>query len=209
MSTPLQKQRQREQAELEKLARKKGKRLPGAPSPDTDRRLANVARYIEPILAENSRMVETHRFVSLVDVMAGNKLVPRELQAAADKFKELYLTVAGPSQGVGSYGEYQQSSPASERMLTTDRRLEARKQFMAAFRAVFGIETNEGRWVVDQQLMKLVLPAILNDEGKLTQEDIGRERTRYVGRAQVGSAGGAIILEALNRLCLHFQYKVE
>lgn len=209
MSTPLHKQRQREAAELEKAAKKKGKRLPGPPPPDIDRRLANVARYVEPILAQNSRMVETHRFVSLVDVMAGNKLVPRELQAAADRFKELYLTVSGPSQGVGSYGEYQQSSPASQRMLTTDRRLDARKEFMAAFRAVFGIETNEGRWVVDQQLMKLVLPAILNDEGKLSQADIGRERTRYTGKAQTAAVGAAVILEALNRLCLHFQYKVE
>lgn len=209
MTTPLQKQRQREEAEIEKAAKKKGKRLPGPPPPDLDKRLANVARYVEPILAQNSRMVETHRFVSLVDTMASNKLVPSELQAAADRFKELYYKVAGPSQGVSSYGEYTQSSPASQRMLTTNSRMEARKQFMAAFRAVFGVETNEGRWVADQELMRLVLPAILSDGNELSQADIGRTRTRYTGRAQVGSAGGTVILEALTRLSLHFQYRVE
>lgn len=207
--TRLERQRQREQVDVEKQAKTKGKKLPGPPRPDLDARLANVARYVEPILAQNSRMVETYRFVSLVDTMAGNKLIPRELQAAADTFKELYLTVAGPSQGVGSYGEYAQASPPSQRMLTTNDRMEARKRFMAAFRAAFGVETSEGRWVIDQQLMKLVLPAILNDGKELSQADIGRARTRYSGRAQCGAAGGVVILEALTRLCLHFGYRVE
>lgn len=209
MSTALQKQRQRDQAEIERQAKKKGKRLPGPPPPDLDVRLAQVARYVEPILAENSRMVETYRFVSLVDTMAGNKLIPRELQAAADTFKELYLKVAGPSQGVGSYGEFQQASPASQRMLTTNERMDARKRFMAAFKATFGVETAEGRWVVDQQLMKLVLPAILNDGKELTQAEIGRARTNYSGRAQTAAVGAAVILESLTRLSLHFGYRVE
>lgn len=202
-------QNARQEKEIEQAAKKKGKRLPGPPPPGVDARLAQVARYVEPILAENSRMVETYRFVSLVDTMAGNKLIPRELQAAADTFRELYLKVAGPSQGVGAYGEVQQSSPPSQRMLTTDDRLKSKTRFMAAFRAVFGVETSEGRWVMDQQLMKLILPAMLNDEGKLSQMDIGKARTRYTGRAQSAAVGAAVILEALTRLSLHFGYRVE
>lgn len=209
MATALEKQKAREAAELERQAKRKGSKLPGPPRPDLDSRLATVARHVEPILAANSRMVETYRFVSLVDTMAANKLIPAELAQAAERFRELYLTVAGPSQGVGSYGEYQQASPASQRSLTTDRRLHAKRQFMAAFRAVFGVETNEGRWVADQQLMKLILPAILKDDRNYSQADIGRERTRYTGRAQCGAAGGSVILEALTRLSLHFQYRVE
>jgi len=184
-------------------------RLPGPPPPDLDARLAYVARWVEPILAQKEQRVETHRFVTLVDVLASNKLIPAELQMAADRFRELYLKCIGPSQGVSSYGEYTQSSPASQRMLTTDAKMRARDEFMAAFRAAFGVETREGRWHIDKQLMKLVIPALLSDYKEITQADIGRERTRYRGKAQVGSAGGAVILEVLQRLCLHFGYTTE
>lgn len=209
MITPLQKQRQRDQAEIERQAKKKGKRLPGPPPPDVDARLANVARYVEPILAANSNMVETHRFVSLVDLMASKKVIPSELAQAAERFRELYLVAIGRSQGVSSYGEFQPGAPSSQRMPTTDKKMWARKELEKAITAAFAVRTNEGRWVVDQQLWNLIYPALINDGKNITQADIGRQRTKYEGRAQVGSAGGTVIMEALVRLSLHFGYRVE
>ncbi|MCK9549199.1 hypothetical protein [Aquamicrobium sp.] len=219
MSTPLQKQRQREAAELEKAARKKGKRLPGPPPPDLDVRLAQVARLVAPILHANASIrgpnaptdpvVETHRFVSIVDLMATNKLVPAELAAAADKFKELYLKSIGPSRGVAGYGEFFQASPASQRMPTNQSMMDASKEFAAAIKATCWVETNEGKWVPDKELMRAVLPAVLFDTKGMSQADIGRLRTRYTGRAQVGAAGGTVLIEWLTRLCFHFQYRCD
>lgn len=182
----------------------------------TPEQLASVARQLETIIAaetvnpdtgEVSTIEKQTRVASLVDLMSKDGQLAMELTRAADTFRELFLTALGPSKGISSYGEYSQAAEPSSRMPATQHQLDAHAKLKQATVAAFGVVRQDGRWAVDEQLMQLVIPAMLSDKKNVTQGNIGQQRTRYTGSAQVRSAGGAIVHEVLERLSLHFQFR--
>jgi hypothetical protein len=210
--TPLEKQRAREAKELEAAARSRGRLPPGPPLPaDFEVRCREIARYVEPILHANAQLrradegvAEAYRVVTLFEKMG---VTDGELVRAVETMREYYWTWVGRSSGVSSYGDFVQAAPASERSGTTDRRIKARLRLERCIKAMFSVETADGGRVWDMELADLVIPALFNSQKGLTQADIGRLRTRYAGRAQVGAAGGAVILEAVIRLALHLRIR--
>jgi hypothetical protein len=135
-------------------------------------------------------------------------MLPIDLWHAADRFRELYFKAVGRSHGVSSYGDYELGSPTWARCLTTDDQMHAAEQFRAAAVAMFGVfRAEDKKWTLDEELMKLVIPAILSDKKETTQAAIARARSAYSGKAQVGASGGTIVAEALHRLSLHFRFR--
>ncbi len=245
MSNQLQRQRQRNEVEVERvldgmrvrrgervrqLADKHGSeyaakvliaaegartRLRAPRPPATREQLAILSRQLEVIVSAKSKdahgkeqtIVQTERAISLVDQLQRDSMIPFELHRAGEFFAELFWTAQGRSHGVSTYGDYMQSSPASQRSLTTDRQMKAYDRFKAAAFAVFGTPRQDGRLAFDEQLFALVMPALLSDKKSVTQSSIGAARSAYTGRAQKPAAGGQVVVEILHKLCLHFQYK--
>lgn len=189
-------------------------RLRAPLTPATQAQLAVVARQLEII--RNPEQVHTpdkpadeltKRAISLVDVMSKDGQLSFELTRAAERFKELFFESLASSKGVSSYGEYSAASEPSTRILTSDKRMKAYAELKQASVAAFGVIRQDGRWALDEQLMQLVVPAILSDKKNITQGSIGQQRTRYVGAAQVRAAGGVVVYEVLQKLSLHFQFR--
>jgi hypothetical protein len=182
----------------------------------TQEQLATVSRHLETILAaetvnpetgEVSTVEQTKRVASLVDLMGKDGQLTMELTRAADTFRELFLTALGPSKGISSYGEYSAASEPSGRLPATDSQMKAKQKLEAATVAAFGVKNNEGRWVVDEQLMHLVIPAMLSDKKTVTQGHIGEQRGRYTDKAMMRAVGGTVVHEVLERLSLHFAFR--
>ena len=182
----------------------------------TAEQLATVARQLETIIAAEHKNPETgevhtveqtKRVASLVDLMGKDGQLAMELTRAADTFRELFLTALGSSKGVSSYGEYSAASEPSGRLPATQHQLDAHAKLKHAAVAAFGVVRQDGRWALDEQLMQLVIPAMLSDKKNVTQGNIGQQRTRYTGSAQYRAAGGTIIHEVLERLSLHFAFR--
>ena len=220
-STRLERQRARDEAEIERHVQGRAlhqayltQRLRIARPPATQSQLAVVARHLESIrdpnqvhTAEKPATVIKQRVVTLVDVMSRDGQLTFELAQAAQMFRDLFLTAMGSSKGVSSYGDYVQAAEPSKRLPISPQQQEAFVKVKEAALAAFGVIDEEGRWRVDEQLMLLVVPAIVSDKKNITQGKIGLERTAYKGRAQVNAAGGVVVFEVLNKLALYFCYR--
>lgn len=237
MTTPLQRQRLRQEAEIAREAKLWHERMsydarngPGAALAAAARvfeskermrlqmpvataeRLAIATRYIEQIIAAKHPttgevIARTDRVVSLVDVMHKDKQISMDLWHAASRYRDLFLSYMGRSKGVASYGDYVEAGPASQRLGITDLQMKSGGELKAATAAAFAVVNSDGKWVVDQELMELVIPAILAEKKEVTQGSIGAKRTAYKGRAQVNAAGGNVVHEVLHRLAMHFGYR--
>lgn len=191
-------------------------RLKEITRPAAPEQLAIVARQLETIIAAEHKNPETgevhtvektKRAVSLVDMMQKDNLLSMDLHQAAEELRRLFFTAMGPSKGISSYGDYVAASEPSRRLPTSVEQMQAYERLKEACVATFGVLRQDRRWTLDEQLMHLVIPAILSDKKEITQGAIGQQRTAYRGAAQVRSAGGAIIHEVLQRLSRHFQYR--
>lgn len=229
MSTSLQRQKQREEEEINAVISRMRQpkpqnrwiadeaarvRMQAQMTPATQAQLAIIARQLEIIrnpdqvhTPEKPADKLTERAISLVDVMQKEGLLPFDLHRAAETFRELFFEALGPSKGISSYGEYAAASEPSKRLPTSDRQMQAYNDLKRASLAAFGVSRKDGRYAIDEQLMQLVVPAILSDKKVVTQGTIGQQRTRYVGRAQVNAAGGVVVYEVLQKLSLHFQFR--
>lgn len=221
MSTALQRQRQREADDIGQIiARMRQQRPPGrhnafpAPSPTSDQ-LATASRHSEQIIAAKNPqtgevIARTDRIVSLIDVMHKDKQVPMDLWHAGSRYRDMFLSYLGSSKGVSSYGDYIAAGPASQRLGITETQVKAGHGLRLATVAAFGTFTDEKngkKWVVDEQLMTLVIPALISEKREVTQGNIGRQRSLYTGSAQVPAAGAQAVVEVLHRLALHFGYR--
>ena len=166
-----------------------------------------AAEYTNPETGEVYTVEKTKRVASLADQMGKEGQLSMPLAMAAQTFKELFLSSLGPSRGVSSYGDYAPASEPSKRIATTDDQMQAYDDLKKAAIAAFGVIRKDGRWALDEQLMQLVVPAILSGKKSVTQGWIGQQRTRYTGAKQVTAGGGVIVQEVLQRLSLHFHYR--
>jgi hypothetical protein len=199
------------------IAAMRAKQRINAPRPQASpEQLATVSRHLETIVAaetvnpetgEISSIEQTRRVVSLVDMMQKEKLLPMDLHRAADHFRDLFATAMGSSKGVSSYGDYVPAGEPSKRLPTSDRQMQAYEQLKLACVAAFGVLRQDKRWTLDEQLMQLVVPAILSDKKDITQGKIGQERTAYQGVAQLRASGGTVVFEVLQRLSRHFHFR--
>jgi len=177
--------------------------------------LATVARYLETIVAASHTDKDgkvhvtrlTERAISLVDQMQREKLIPFELHRAGQYFCDLFWIASGRSVGVSTYGDFIKASEPSTRMITSDRQMQAYDQFKQAAFAAFGVPRQDGRLGFDEELFKLVMPALLSDRKSVTKQSIGTKRSEYKGHGQRQAIGAAIITEVLHRLCLHWGYR--
>lgn len=186
--------------------------------PTTQEQLAIVARHLEPVFQKRPDgkpfdKPETWKAVTLCDLMHRDKMLSMDQWMAAQRFKELYWLAEGPSKGVSQYGDYDPGEPIWSRMLTTDRQISHRDRFMLACFAAFAVPTNEVdgngkiKWVVDANLMKWGILAMVHEHKDVTQAAIGNELSPYRGRAQRNAAGGQTIWMITNRLTLHFGFR--
>lgn len=164
--------------------------------------LAVTGRALEEIATER----DLKRYVSLVDLMHKGRKLEAVLFHAGDRYRKLFLDALGPSRGVSGYGDFVQAGPASQRCHANDKRMTASEELKVATVAGFGVPRNDGRWTLDEKLMHLVIPAILDDNKNVTQGWIGRERTDYEGTL-LPPAGATVLREVLHRLALHFRYR--
>jgi hypothetical protein len=125
--------------------------------------------------------------------------------AAADRYRENYLDAHGKSVGVQSYGQHPGGVPGWDRQGTSDQRLRARSILRAAQMAMYGVQDQDGRWVLDQDLANMVDSAIIETVDIPSKTKVGAQRTPYRGEKQLGAAGYAIVLECLRRLVLHYR----
>jgi hypothetical protein len=186
--------------------------------PASPEQLAVVSRHLETIVAaetvnpatgEISSVEKTKRAVSLVDMMQKENLLSMDLHQAAEEFRRLFNVAMGSSKGVSSYGDYVAASEPSKRLPTSTQQMQAYEQLKQACVAAFGVLRQDKRWTLDEQLMQLVVPAILSDKKEITQGSIGQQRTGYTGSAQIRSAGGTVVFEVLQRLSRHFHYRED
>lgn len=173
-----------------------------------DRHIETItaAEHVNPATGEVSSVQLTCRVVTLVDVLQNEGAISMPLHQAAERYREIAAKAAGGSQGIGSYGEYQQSSPASQRCLTNDQQMKAAQEFKAASFAAFGVPTIDGGMALDEQLIQIILPAIFSSKKGITKAAIGAPRTNYAGHGQKQAIGQALVIEVLHRLSLHFGY---
>ncbi len=172
-----------------------------------ERRFEEIKNPDQVDLPEKPADKLTDMAVSLVDHMAKENHVYGDQHRAATVFRNLFFTAMGRSNGISSYGEYVASSPPSQRMITSPEQMQAYAELKHAALAAFGVVRKDGRWALDEQLMQIIIPAILSEKKAVTQGAIGKERTRYADKTILRGAGGAIISEVLNRLSLHFQQR--
>jgi len=174
--------------------------------------LALVARHLEDIVAakhpQTGEVVsKTKRVVSLIDVMLSKRQIEMGEWHAGNRYKSQFFTYMGASKGISAYGEYVEAAPAHERCNVTQTQIIAGAEVRAATVAAFGVPREDGRWAVDEQLMQLVIPAIVSEDSEITQAWLGRERTRYKGAMQIAAAGCTVMRETLQRLMLHYCYR--
>lgn len=147
---------------------------------------------------------------TLVDLMHGQGMIDPVLHSAAERYRQLWWEAQEPSAGVATYGSDTEgySHRSTSREVGSDLRRKAMDALKSATVAAFGTVGDDGKqWRVDEVLMQTVIPALLSTDKSTTQATIGRDRSPYTGRAQVGAAGGTIVVEVLNRLALHFGYR--
>ena len=181
----------------------------------TPEQIARIAHHIEIVIKGGK--FEHEKYVSLIDVMHRDGNLPTELWAAADKFRTWWWQAEEASKGVSSYDAYE-DRPFGSRTLANDKRMDAWLSVKLACIAMFGVLTRNPhalpdpdtmKWVVDEDLMHLVLPAILTTKKEVTQAYIGGERTLYTGEKQKPAAGSAVVTEALERLALHMRARTR
>lgn len=186
--------------------------------PSTSDQLAIVARHLEPIFQKRPDgkpfdKPETFKAVTLCDLMHRDKMLSMDQWMASQRMKELYWLAEGPSKGVSQYGDYDQGDPIWSRTLTTDKQMSHRDRFKLACFAAFAVPTNEFdgtgkvKWLLDADLMRWGILAMVHEHKDVTQAAIGNELSPYKGRAQRNAAGGQTIYMVLNRLTLHFRYR--
>ena len=156
---------------------------------------ALLKRHVEPIITAEHKdpktgelqcIVQTHRFVCLVEVMARDKKNPLPMQyhRAWERLMELHLIASGRSQGVSSYGEYFQASPPSQRSLTTDKKLSAARQFEAAIQAMWATPCADGRLAWNRELMTPLWHAMVFDDKSIDKKSVGSQITHFIGAGQ-------------------------
>ena len=163
------------------------------------------------------------RAVTLVELLYNAKLIDMSTLMAADRFRTLHLEREGPSEGVGAYGQSPGGSDPTKRADRAGYRLTGYKingtkwtqeaaprrntyDYEAALLAMCGVIDVEGRRVIDQELYKIMVLAIVKTTDIPTQAHVARLRTRYNGEKQLPPAGATVITEALRRLQLHLKY---
>lgn len=163
------------------------------------------------------------RAVTLVELLYNARLIDLNTLMAADRFRTLHLEREGPSEGVGGYGNNPggadptgKADRAGYRLTgykingTKWRREDAPKRntydYEAALLAMCGVIDIEGRRVIDQELQKIMVLAIVQTTDIPTQASVARMRSRYTGEKQLPPAGATVVTEALRRLVLHLRY---
>lgn len=188
--------------------------------PATQEQLARVAEHLSSVSIGASKSVAVRQpelarrtGMTLADIMHRDGMADLALHQAAEKYRNLWWEAQEPSQGVATYGDEMSGYTHRSRMLAatqTDARMKAFDALKHATVAAFGVVAQDGKsWRVDEELMRDVIPALLSTEKSITQAAIGRARSGYKGKAQVGAAGGTVILEVLHRLALHFGYRTR
>lgn len=164
------------------------------------------------------------RAVTLVELLYNAKLIDMNMLMAADRFRTLHLEREGPSQGVGSYGDNPGgTNPATkgDRVghaltgVTVDWRKGNVKErayrsnnydYEAAKLAMCGVIDVEGKRVHDDELVRIMVAAVVQTTDIPTQGSIAKLRTRYGGEKQLPPAGATVVTEALRRLTLHLKF---
>lgn len=164
--------------------------------------------------------------LTLVELLYNAKLINMSMLLAADRFRTLHLEREGPSQGVGSYGDAtDRPDPATKgdrvgHALTgvsvnwrkgtakqTDRpKLRNNYDYEAAKLAMCGVIDCEGKRVHDDELVRIMIAAVVQTTDIPTQGAIAKLRTRYGGEKQLPPAGATVVTEALRRLTLHLKF---
>jgi hypothetical protein len=164
--------------------------------------------------------------LTLVELLYNAKLIDMNMLMAADRFRTLHLEREGPSQGVGSYGDNPGgTNPATKgdrvgHAMTgvhinwrkgtakqTDRPgLRNSYDYQAALLAMCGVIDVEGKRVHDDELVRIMLAAVVQTTDIPTQGAIAKLRTRYGGEKQLPPAGATVVTEALRRLTLHLKF---
>lgn len=165
------------------------------------------------------------RAITLVELLYNAKLIDLNTLMAADRFRTLHLEREGPSQGVSSYGDNPGgTNPATKgdrvgRALTgvnvdwrkgavrRDRPIRSNNyDYEAAKLAMCGVIDVEGKRVHDDELVRIMIAAIVQTTDIPTQANVARLRTRYGGEKQLPPAGATVVTEALRRLALHLKF---
>lgn len=231
MSNARDRQLQREDDDIDhilaRLCARKGKPNRAQSKPSLPRASRAVAtqehsaywnRYMEPIVSaehkdpktgEIKSIVQTRRVGTLVDEMHGNKTnkeISMEEYRAFQYLGELASKVNGHSQGVSSYGERIEASPPSQRCLTSDERMTARKAFEAGCNAMFGVECADGQLEIDFQEAHVVLKAMEATDKAISKKWVGAQLTHYTGAGQQQACGYFAVKRALRRLAIHFGF---
>lgn len=164
--------------------------------------------------------------LTLVELLYNARLIDFNMLMAADKFRTLHLEREGPSQGVASYGDATgRPDPATKgdrvgHALTgvsvnwrkgtakqTDRpKLRNSYDYEAAKLAMCGVIDVEGKRVHDEELVRIMVAAVVQTTDIPTQGAIAKLRTRYGGEKQLPPAGATVVTEALRRLTLHLKF---
>ena len=162
-----------------------------------------AAEYTNPDTGEVYTVNAGERIICLVDAMS--RELPADFSQAANEFRDLFFEAMGQSKGVSSYGDFVAASPASQRMLTSDRQMSAYDRLKLAAIAAFGVVDKDRKISWDVELMEQIIPAILSEDKKVTQTAIGRALTNYTGEKQSSASGGTYVQSVLRRLALHFR----
>jgi hypothetical protein len=213
LSTALKRQKDREDKAIhEAIARMPIKYR----EPITPEKLAPFQRHMEtiaqaertdPDTGEIIVVEKTKRAVTLVDVMHKEGILSMELHRAAEAFRELYYTSQGPSSGVSSYGEYTQASEPSQRIPVSQHQLKASWAFEEALEAAVGVRRQDGRIARDEQLVDILMKAVLNDRKDITQVWVAKSRLPYQNPVQQRPSGATVVHELLQRLSMHFHFR--
>jgi hypothetical protein len=195
----------------------------GKPVTITGRRI--IAEADTHVGAGKDKSKETRiQALTLVELLYNARLIDMNMLMAADRFRTLHLEREGPSQGVGSYGDNPGGTdPATkaDRVGTalTGVKIDWRKgrvkersyrsnnyDYDAALLAMCGVINVEGDRVLDEELKRIMIAAIVKTTDIQTQASVARLRTKYGGEKQLPPAGATVVTEALKRLVLHLRY---
>lgn len=163
--------------------------------------------------------------LTLVELLYNAKLIDMNMLLAGDRWRTLHLEQEGPSQGVASYGDNPggtdpatKSDRAGHRLTGFQingskwskdarwRKPNAYDNYEAATLAMCGVIDVEGNRVIDTELYRIMLAAVVQTTDIPTQGAIAKLRTRYGGEKQLPPAGATVVTEALRRLTLHLKF---